>query len=191
MRRIVLRDLRAGEERLLTDGHADDIQPDWSPDGQAVVFARAREPGRKLEPMDVFGAWEGTDLWRVDLATGKETRLVENGANPSFSPDGKRIAFDASWAGPRRIWLADERGTNPQQTTSDASEAVLHVRPRWSPDGARLVFQNIERTKFDIRVVDLASKRLTWITNDSHPGHLPGVVSVRLPLLLFAIAAAA
>jgi Tol biopolymer transport system component len=50
--------------------------------------------------------------------------------------------------------------------SSDTSEAVVHVRPRWSPDGARIVFQNIERTKFDVRVADLASKTLHWVTND-------------------------
>src|SRR5262249_57864328 len=67
---------------------------------------------------------------------------------------------------PRRIWIADGRGRNREQATSDVSEAFVHLRPRWSPDGGRIVFQNIERTKFDIRVVDLASKKLTWITDD-------------------------
>ncbi len=127
---------------------------------------RSRQPGRKLEPMDVFGPYEGADIWSLDVSTGKETPLIENAANPSHSPDGKRIAFDASWAGPRRIWIADERGHNPQQATSDASEALAHTRPRWSPDGSRIIFQNIERTKFDLRVVDLASKALSWVTND-------------------------
>ena len=105
-------------------------------------------------------------MWGVDVATGREVRLVENAANPCHSPDGARIAFDASWAGPRRIWVADARGRNPRQATSDASEAVLQTRPRWSPDGRHIVFQNIERTKFDLRVVDLSSGALSWVTND-------------------------
>ncbi len=166
VRKIFVKEPDSGKELQLTRGEADNIQPDWSANGRSLVFARAREPGRKLEPVDVFGVYEGTDLWSVDIATGRESRLMENAANPCFSPDGKRMAFDAAWAGPRRIWIADEHGRNPQQATSDVSEAVVHVRPRWSPDAARLVFQNIERTKFDIRVVDLASKTLSWVTND-------------------------
>ncbi|HSP94495.1 MAG TPA: protein kinase [Thermoanaerobaculia bacterium] len=166
IRKVFSKDLATGQESALTRGESDDIQPDWSADGRFLLFMRSRQPGRKLEPMDVFGAYEGADIWSLDVSTGKEALLVENAANPSHSPDGKRIAFDASWAGPRRIWIADERGHNPQQATSDASEALAHTRPRWSPDGSRIIFQNIERTKFDLRVVDLASNALSWVTND-------------------------
>src|SRR6266851_5593060 len=68
--------------------------------------------------------------------------------------------------GPGRIWIVDSEGHNPQQATTDTSEEVAHVAPQWSPEGDRIVFQNIARTKFDIRVVDLASKQMGWITND-------------------------
>src|SRR5262249_2187902 len=38
--------------------------------------------------------------------------------------------------------------------------------PRWSPDGARIVFQTFERTRFEVRVVDVASQRIVATTND-------------------------
>ncbi len=166
LRKIFVKRLQTGEESRLTSGDFDDIQPAWSPDGRTVLFVRSRESGSRLEAGDVFGQYDGGDVWAIDVASGRETRFVENAFNPSFSPDGKRIALDASWAGPRRVWLVDAQGHNPQQVTTDVSEAVVHVRPRWSPDGQRIVFQNIERTKFDVRVVELPSKSLTWITND-------------------------
>jgi TolB protein len=102
----------------------------------------------------------------LDLASGKESKLVDNAFNPAYSPDGRRIAVDASWAAPRRIWVVDREGHNPQQITTDTSEEVAHVAPSWSPDGKKIVFQNLVRTKFDIRVVNLESKQMNWITND-------------------------
>ncbi|HUR79892.1 MAG TPA: hypothetical protein VM733_03950, partial [Thermoanaerobaculia bacterium] len=92
--------------------------------------------------------------------------LIDEAFNPAWSPDGTRIAFDASWSGPRRIWIADARGRNAQQLTSEDSEAIAHVRPRWSPDGKKVVFQNIEGTKSDVRVVDVETRASAWITND-------------------------
>ena len=163
-RKIFVKYLQTQEERLLTAGDFDDIQPAWSKDGGTVLFVRAREPGSRLEPGDVFGQYDGGNVWAVDVASGRETRLIENAFNPSFAPDGKRIALDASWAGPRRIWIVDAQGHNPQQATTDVSEAVAHVRPRWSPDGRRIVFQNIERTRFDVRALELASKGMVSIT---------------------------
>ncbi|MEP6741558.1 MAG: hypothetical protein ABJB61_03595 [bacterium] len=167
LRKIFCKNITSGEESQLTTGDYDEIQPACSPDGKTALFVRSRKAHVKLEPGDVFGVFTDGDVWALDLVSGKEKKLIENASNPDYSPDGKRIAFDASWVGPRRIWLVDSQGHNPQQLTSDSSEAVTHVRPRWSPDGARVVFQNIERTKFDVRIVDLNTGRSVWVTNDA------------------------
>ncbi|MFY9550493.1 MAG: protein kinase [Thermoanaerobaculia bacterium] len=166
VRKIFVRPLAGGSGAPLTAGAFDDIQPAWSPDGATLAFVRARQSRRKLEPGDVFGAYWDGDVWTIDRTTGRETKLVEDAYNPAFSPDGQRIALDAPWAGQRRIWLADSQGHNPKQLTSDVSEAIAHVRPRWAPDGRRIVFQSKESTKFDVRVVDLETQKLLWVTND-------------------------
>lgn len=167
IRNIFLKNLTTGQEERLTKGDNDDIQPAWAPDAKSILFVRARRPRLKLEPGDVFGSFADGDIWSIDLSSKKETRLIENAFNPDYSPDGKRIACDASWAGPRRIWAVDSRGYNPQQLTSDISEGISHLRPRWSPEGTKVVFQNVERTKFDVRVVDLDRGKTNWITNDA------------------------
>jgi Tol biopolymer transport system component len=166
VRKVFLKHLAGGEGRRLTSGDFDDIQPAWSPDGRTIVFSRSREAGKKLEPGDVFGQYYGGDIFAVDVASGKETRLLENAFNAAFSPDGSRLAVDAAWARQHRIWVANHQGFNPEQVTSDVSDAVAHVRPRWSPDGGRIVFQNIEKTKIDVRVVDLETRKLAWVTDD-------------------------
>jgi eukaryotic-like serine/threonine-protein kinase len=166
-RRIIVRDLAAAAESAVTAGTFDDIQPQWFPDGSRLVFTRSRDAGRKLEPGDLFGQYHGADLWSIDLTSSRETRLVEKAANPCPSPDGKRIACDAQWAGPHRIWTVDPAGRNPEQLTTDASEGAVHLRPRWSPDGRRIVFTRMERTRFDVRVADTVSKEQIAITNDA------------------------
>lgn len=167
VRKIFIKKMDADDGVAISHGEADDIQPSWSPDGRTLLFVRARMPDRRLEPGDVFGAYDGGDVWQIDIATGAETLLVEKAFNPCWSPDGMRLAVDASWAGPRRLWVLDRLGRNPQQVTTDVSEEILHLRPRWSPDGARLVFQSVEKTKFDIRVVDPQTKTQVVVTDDS------------------------
>jgi Tol biopolymer transport system component len=164
VRKIFLKRLDTGEETALTTGPSDDLQPAWSPDGKTLVFVRAQKPGVRLEPGDVFGQYDGGDVWALDLATGATTRLLKDAFDPAYSPQGEHIAVDASWAGPRRIWMVDRQGLNPEQVTIDSSEAVTHIRPRWSPDGAAIVFQNIERTNFTMRVVSLAARKSVTVT---------------------------
>ncbi len=154
-----------GDPQQLTAGEQDDIQPAWTPDAQSLLFVRSTQTGGKLQPGDVFGQYDGGDVWKKDLASGKEEKFLDKAFNPSYSADGKSIAVDASWAGPRRIWMVDAQGHNPQQITAESSEAVDHVEPRWSPDGTNIVFQNIEHTKFSIKVVNLATRKITSFTD--------------------------
>ncbi|HET6668609.1 MAG TPA: protein kinase [Pyrinomonadaceae bacterium] len=166
IRKIFRKNLETGEETQLTKGSNDDIQPVWSPDGETLLFVRAIQANQKLEPADVFGTFEGGDIWSVNVRTGNESKLIDKAVNPAFSPDGKSIAFDAAWVGTHRIWIADSQGHNAQQLTSDTTEEMRHVRPRWSPDGTRIVFQNVEGTKFNVRAVAVAQRKLYWVTND-------------------------
>jgi eukaryotic-like serine/threonine-protein kinase len=168
VRKLILSEPEESSERQLTRGDFDDIHPAWSPDGTSILFVRAFEPGARFEPADVFGRYVDMrgDVWSLDVDSGKETRVIENAFNPSWSPDGMQIAFDASWSGPRRIWICDARGRNAMQLTNDESEATAHVRPRWSPDGMKIVFQNIEVTKSDVRIVDVRTREMKWVTDD-------------------------
>src|SRR6266699_2306677 len=119
LRKLFRKNVVTGEESQLTSGDYDEIQPVCSPDGKTLLFLRSRQPRVRLEPGDVFGVFLDGDIWALDLASRKETRLIKNGFNPDYSPDGTKI-----------------------------------------------VFQNIERTKFDVRIVDLSGGRSSLITND-------------------------
>ena len=75
VRKIVLRDLGSGEERRLTEGDFDDILPSWSPDGKKVFFVRASLPAKKLDPSDVFGQYDGGDVWAAEVPSRRAVRI--------------------------------------------------------------------------------------------------------------------
>jgi Tol biopolymer transport system component/tRNA A-37 threonylcarbamoyl transferase component Bud32 len=166
-RNLFLRTYPGGEETQLTRGSRDDIQASWSPDGTLIALVRSSLSDGKLEPGDVLGLYaEGGDVWTVDPKSGAEEHLLSGAFSPSWSPDGNHIAVDAGWGGAHRIWVTDKNGHNPRQVTSDSSNEVAHMSPRWSPDGKRLVFRRFQQPKSDIVVVDLATGKATWVTHD-------------------------
>ena len=166
LRQIFVKNLQTGEEKRLTKSDFDDIQPGHGPRtaGRSSSHVHTK-PGSVWSPPTCSGttttATSGQSTSRPATRRGSSRTRSIRLTLPTVSA--------SRWMHPgrvRQIWILDAQGHNPQQVTSDISEAVVHVRPRWSPDGRRIVFQNIERTKFDVRVVDLASKTLAWITND-------------------------
>ena len=102
------------------------------------------------------------------MQSHREERVAEGAFYPSFSPDGKTIAVDASWGIGRRIWIIGTHGENPQQLTSDSSDAVAHYLPHWSPDGKKIVYQRTERTKYNVALVDVVTRQSSAVTNDNY-----------------------
>jgi serine/threonine-protein kinase len=167
-RQLFVRDTRNGTEQRVTSDTRDDIQPAWSPDGRRLTFVRASADRGKLEPTDINGWYQdGGDVWIIDVATRRATQVVQNAFGPAWSPDGRSLSFDATWAGPRRIWMADTTGRNPRQVTSDSSEAVIHAEARWSPDGRRLVFRRQDKSTSDIATAEPGAGTITRLTADN------------------------
>jgi Tol biopolymer transport system component len=97
------------------------------------------------------------NIWRVSLQgkqAGEAADLVpstrEEG-HPRYSPDGKRIAFEASFSGSEEIWGADADGSNLIQLTFFGAWAGS---PRWSPDGRKISFDCNATGNWDIYVID-------------------------------------
>ena len=72
---------------------------------------------------------------------------------PSYSPDGKRIAFESDRLGFMDIWICSSNGISCVQVTSLHGTAGT---ARWSPDGQKLVFEYHPGERAEIYMVDVA-----------------------------------
>ena len=71
--------------RAVTHNNADDLGPDWSPDGSHIAYHTS-----------VWGT--PYELAVLNLSTGEIQRLTDNAdtnAFPTWSPDGSHIAYHA------------------------------------------------------------------------------------------------
>jgi len=82
----------------------------------------------------VFQTCNGCDIYVIN-ADGTGLRRLTDGLDPTWSPDGKRVAF-ARWRDPRGIYVIDEDGRN-ETLLFGWSQAKA---PAWSPDGGHIVF---------------------------------------------------
>ncbi len=64
---------------------------------------------------------------------------VRDYGNPSWSPDGLKIAYMSGSGYNYSIWAMDVNSSNPVQLTREMG--VIDREPKWSPDGSKIVFQ--------------------------------------------------
>lgn len=122
---IWLQQLTGGSSIRLTASDADDHQPAFSPDGTQVVFRSERDGG---------------GIYVVPSLGGEARLIAKDGRDPSFSPDGKWIAY---WVGNLTynslntgvVFVIPSAGGVPQKLKTDLELGY----PIWSPDGGHLL----------------------------------------------------
>ena len=75
------------------------------------------------------------DSWTKNASLdSRETKLLDDAADLSYSPDGSRVAFERA----NEIYVANANGTGtPRNLTNDCR---LDSAPAWSHDGTRIAF---------------------------------------------------
>lgn len=79
---------------------------------------------------------------------------------PTFSPDGKKIAYFSDETREQQLYIADADGSNSRQITTDGNRQLRRIR--WSPDGKRIVLTDSENRA---RLIDLATNTAELFAN--------------------------
>ncbi len=168
--------LSGGDASSITSGHAWDIQPRFSPDGEFIAFTSDRSGGDNIWTMHLKS---GT----LRQITHEDFRLLNN---PTWSPDGQYIAarkhFTTSRSlGTGEIWLYHvngDAGQQGQQVVEKPTETFQKEQgePIFAPDGSGIYFsinstagnefvyhQDSNREVFQIRRVDLKDGKITQV----------------------------
>ncbi len=146
---IYVRPLPTGEPKRLTDRRAFEFDPGWSRDGKQIVYVTwtDAEAGRVRVGPSSGGAGK-------DIVTAPGHYI-----EPTFSPDGKLVAFRAASGDSIR---GRTFGENPglYVVPSDGSSAATFVReggvvPQFDTTGTRLFFRERRGEKFVLASVNL------------------------------------
>jgi len=144
-----------GPGTLLTEGRF----ADWSPVGQKIAFDRG-----SLGVRDIYVIYRDGAVVNVTNNPGNRN------TRPSWSPDGKRIAFahgPGVFEGPNLdIFVMNEDGSLPWNQLTFGAQG--NNGPRFSPDGRKIAFQSARDGNIEIYVMNADGAEQTRLTN--YPG---------------------
>jgi Tol biopolymer transport system component len=149
----------------------------WSPDGKTLAITSIPEALANLPHPADEPVRAGLFLLPAD-GQGELRLLLRSAFTPSWSPDGKRLAFSAEQ--PRGLWavhVANSDGSNDMQLTDPSHNGGS---PAWSPDGKLIAFDEFvdQGRRQQIFIMDVNGTQVRQLTKDSnwscgHPSWSP------------------
>ncbi|HEX6941634.1 MAG TPA: hypothetical protein VF128_01835, partial [Gemmatimonadaceae bacterium] len=127
---------------------------------------------------------QGT-VWTVPATGGAAKAITDfynDARHPTYSPDGRTIAFQGYRAGGYDIWAVAPDGSNQRQLTSGPFD---DREPAWSHDGTRVAFSSdrgpsisagqprASTGNYNVWVLEVGSGKLTQITTDRADDFMP------------------
>jgi Tol biopolymer transport system component len=120
-------------------------EPAWSPDGKRIAFVRTLGAPPPAKPRAVGVFVMNADGTHVRQLTQRKGTFHTEDRAPSWSPDGKRIAFMSANTtfrppGASTIYVINADGTHPRTVRALPHAWPGGGAPSWSPDGKRLLY---------------------------------------------------
>lgn len=88
--------------------------------------------------------------------------------SPTWSPDGKNIAFFSDAGGEYALIIQDQAGKEKPRTISLGTSSVpasFFFAPTWSPDSKKISFTDV---RLNLWLLDVGSGKMTVVDNDAH-----------------------
>ncbi|QDU45002.1 translocation protein TolB [Symmachiella dynata] len=152
-------------EKRLTDRTDPEYDAHFSPDGKRLVFSFDKVSPNQGD-LEVYSIGiDGKDLQPVAV-----NDKLSHEEYPSWSADGKWIAFTSTRDGNQELYIVRPDGKEMQRLTD---HAAIDEHPTWSPDGKKIAFATNRWGDFELATCDLATQTITRLTEsrglDNYP----------------------
>ncbi|MCY3741845.1 MAG: tetratricopeptide repeat protein [Candidatus Poribacteria bacterium] len=162
---IYLMDIDGRNQRPLVDAEGADRAPVFSPDGKKIAF-ESKAPTQEVASTP--GSTENNDtleIYVIDIDGSSKTQLTHNDVDdghPTWSPNGKQIAFSSMVENIYQIFIVNAAGGAAKQLTfSDAS----HYHPIFSSDGKRILYVSNAHNHYTLWMMNIDGTHKTQLTN--------------------------
>jgi TolB protein len=159
---VYVHDLASGRRHVAANFKGSNSAPAWSPSGKQLAVVLTKDGSSQLYVVNV----DGSGVTRIATSSGIDTE-------PRWSTDGQYIYFTSDRGGSPQIYRVASGGGNAERISFEGS---YNVTPRPSPDGKSLAFITRNSGRFQLALMDLATKQvqiLTDSTKDESPSFAP------------------
>jgi dipeptidyl aminopeptidase/acylaminoacyl peptidase len=152
--RICVRNADGSGFAVLSNTLSDDFTPAWSRDGSQIAFASSFNFGPAV--LTVMNA-DGTGRFPISIFVGA--------AFPDWSPNGSSLVFNQGDS----IWTYNRFTQTSLRLTSGGG----NFKPRYSPDGSKIVLQSSRDGQIEIYVMNSDGTAQTRLTNNGFTNTAP------------------